>query len=53
MILKAEWKCVSTEHGEQCAITTGMLWMAMLSANSLDFSQQVLHSLLVHALFAT
>ena len=25
MSLKAEWKCVSTKLGEQCAITTGML----------------------------
>ena len=42
MSLRAEWKCVSTKHGEQCVITTGILWMAMSSANSLDFNQQVL-----------
>ena len=42
MSLRAEWKCVSTNFGEQCAITTGMFWMAMSSANSLDFNQQVL-----------
>ena len=42
MSLRAEWKYVSTEHGEQCVITTGILWMAMSSANSLDFNLQVL-----------
>ena len=42
MSLRAEWKYVSTEHGEQCVITTGILWMAMSSANSWDFNLQVL-----------
>ena len=44
MTLKAGWKCVSTEHGEQCVMTTGMLWMAMSFASSWDFNLQVLHS---------
>ena len=44
MILKAEWKYVSTEHGEQCVMRAGMLWMATSSANSWDFNLQVLHS---------
>ena len=39
--MRAEWKCVTTAHMEQCVMTNGMYWMQQLSADSWDTTLQV------------
>ena len=39
--MRAEWRCATTAHMEQCVMTNGMYWMQQLSADSWDTTQQV------------
>ena len=40
---KGEWNCATTTHGVQCVMTSGMLKMLELSADSLDCHFNVSH----------
>ena len=39
--MRAEWRCATTAHMEQCVMTNGMYWMQQLSADSWDTTLQV------------